>query len=83
MSIPTITLAQAPGIPLGFSLLNEMIDGENVHFLRRDIDDRRARIIWKPGTQRYTMQQLSAMIAKEADLDNPLLRSQQEQPPQL
>lgn len=77
MTIPTITLARSPGIPAGFSLLQERMDGEIVWFLRRDMDDRRARIEWKDGLEYYTAQRLSALIAKEADLDNPLLKSMQ------
>ena len=74
MAARTITLAQAPGIPAGFSLISERIEGETVHYLRRDIDDRRARVIWEPGEKHYTVQQLSAMMAKEGDDDNPLLK---------
>lgn len=74
MAEKTITLAAAPGIPLGFSLVSEKIDGATVHYLRRDIDDRRARVIWEPGEKHYTVQQLSARMAKEGDDDNPLLK---------
>ena len=74
MAEKTITLAQAPGIPAGFSLIAERIDGVTTHYLRRDIDDRRARVIWEPGEKHYTVQQLSAAMTKEGDDDNPLLK---------
>jgi hypothetical protein len=74
MSEKTITLAAAPGIPSGFSLISEQMDGATVHFLRRDIDDRRARVVWEPGTKHYTRQQLSALMAKDGDDDNPILK---------
>lgn len=75
MAMPTITLARCPGIPLGFSLIREVIEGEECHFLRRDMDDRRARVIWEEGTRHYTYQQLSTLMAKEADYENPLLKA--------
>lgn len=75
MAMPTITLARCPGIPQGFSLVREVIEGEECHFLRRDIDDRRARVIWEEGEKHYTYQWLSTQMAKEADYDNPLLRA--------
>lgn len=74
MTEKTITLAAAPGIPTGFSLISETIDGETVHYLRRAIDDRRARVIWEPGVKHYTIKQLSALMAKDGDDDNPLLK---------
>jgi len=74
MAEKTITLATAPGLPAGFSLVSEMMDGIRVHYLRRDIDDRRARVIWEPGEKHYTAQQLSAQMAKEGDDDNPVLK---------
>lgn len=74
MALPTITLARSPGIPQGFSLVAETIDGETVHFLRRDMDDRRARVVWKDGLEYYTPQWLSSQMAKDADYDNPLLK---------
>jgi hypothetical protein len=74
MAEKTITLAQSPGIPQGFSLISEKIEGETVHYLRRTIDDRRARVIWEPGLKHYTVKQLSALMAKDGDDDNPLLK---------
>ena len=74
MAIPTITLARAPGLPQGFSLVRDVIDGEVCHFLRRDMDDRRARVIWEDGEKHYTPQWLSMQMAKDADFENPLLK---------
>jgi len=71
----TITLARAPGIPQGFSLVADVIDGVTVHHLRRDMDDRRARVIWEDGEKHYTVQWLNTQMAKEADYDNPLLKA--------
>ena len=75
MAMPTITLARCPGIPAGFSLIREVIEGEVCHFLRRDMDDRRARVIWEEGEKHYTHQWLSTQMAKDADYENPLLRA--------
>lgn len=74
MAMPSINLARAPGIPQGFSLIAEVIDGETVHFLRRDMDDRRARVVWEDGEKHYTRQWLSLQMAKDADYENPLLK---------
>lgn len=75
MAEHTITLARAPGLPPGFSLCSENIDGETVFWVRRDIDDRRARVIWEDGEKRYTPQFLSSHMSKDADYDNPLLKN--------
>ena len=75
MAMPNITLARCPGIPPGFSLIREVIEGEVCHFLRRDMDDRRARVVWVEGEKHYTHQWLSTQMAKDADYENPLLKA--------
>jgi hypothetical protein len=75
MAMPTIKIARCPGIPAGFSLIREVIDGEVCHFLRRDMDDRRARVEWEEGEKHYTYQWLSTQMAKDADYENPLLKA--------
>ena len=76
MSMPRITLARSPGLPQGFSLVQEIEAGVTKFYVRRDMDDRRAEVVWKDGVEYYTYQWLSSQMAKDADYDNPLLRSQ-------
>ena len=75
MAEHTIELARSPGLPAGFSLVSERVDGATVYYVRRDMDDRRARVVWKDGTEYYTAQWLSSQMSKEADYDNPLLKN--------
>lgn len=70
-----IVLCQSAGIPPGFSIVAEQMDGETVHFLQRTIDKRRRRITWTEGTRRYTPKELSQLMFEDADADNPLLNS--------
>lgn len=72
-----ITLAKAPGIPPGFCLVQEKMNGEEVWFLRRVADDRRIRIKWVDGTRRYTAAELSAYLYRAGDEENPLLKGLQ------
>jgi len=74
MSMPTIILARSPGLPPGFSLVQEQGDEGPVFYVRRNIDDRRAIVEWKDGVEHYTPQWLSSQMAKDADYDNPLLK---------
>jgi hypothetical protein len=71
----TITLCVSPGIPPGFSIAAEQMEGDTVHFLQRTIDKRRRRITWTEGSRRYTAKELSQLMFEDADADNPLLNS--------
>lgn len=69
-----ITLAEAPGIPPGFCIVSDVIEDKRVFYLRRIVDDRRIKIKWKPGTQRYTSKELGRYFYKDGDEENPLLK---------
>ena len=70
----TIPLAKAPGIPEGFCIVSDVIDGTRVFYLRRIVDDRRVKIEWQEGTRRYTAKELSRHFYKDGDEENPLLK---------
>jgi len=73
----TIKLVRAPGIPQGFCLTTEVVDGESVTFLMRLLDKRRIRVEWIEGTKHYTARELSAHLYKDGDEDNPRLKGLQ------
>ena len=72
-----ITLVTSPGLPSGFSLVHDTIDGKKVSYLRRLADGRQIEVHWIPGTRHYTAKELSAYLYRDGDDENPILKGYQ------
>jgi len=70
-----VEIARGAGIPPGFHIISDVVEGERVYYIRRQIDDRRALIKWKDGEERYTAAFLSRCMFKDGDDENPLLKT--------
>lgn len=69
-----IPLVSSPGIPPGFSIIHDTLDGRPVSYLRRVADGRQIEIHWIPGCKHYTAKELSAFLYHDGDEENPILK---------